>query len=529
MSLRNNLLSIFILPSLLLIGCGGGGDFDLGNGDGDLGGDNATETEEEGSSTNTSTVSYLPLSIYNKYSAYVPGLDEDNVFTSQRSFPFINGYLINPINASTLLPVNNATVDDYSMKIDDIEIDPTESFPLLQKVIGNPIELKTAIVFDMTGSTNDVDLAALQLEAKSYVAKAQAHSNAAIKNQKFVVWSFGNDDPTAEDVVDLTGGFTTVSGDIEAAIDSLTMFPNASSNLHKAIVKAVGGYVDEDAGINYAEDGDNNLDEDMTSNRLVLSQIILFSSGPDSKRDFTQADMIEAIESQGLLKYDPADASVTDNFTTKPVFYYVLGKFEAGSAYSALSDVAENTTFLTLNSGSYSFGDTLISNQISAIDSRVDLDNQYLYRYAFLPRQGDHVRLFESRSSGFNYALTGDTNFESPIALGTPSYELESSVEITGPNGEFLSGAITGIPENLDGTYVIGGKASLADVSTFRAATRWTNEVFEISDYTWTLTGGSGVANSDGSYTVNSISGATATLQVDNTANGEMAFIEITN
>lgn len=536
MSFRRNLLSMIFLPSLMLVGCGGGDEFSLGNGEGDLSGGGSsnggtgtgTGGSTGGSSSGTTNVSYLPLSVYVKYSDYVSGVEDNNVFISEASYPLVGGYLINPVNSATLAPVSNATVDDFNMTVNDIEIDPTESFPMLQKVIGNPVSLRTALVFDTTGSTSQVDLDALKLEAKSYISKAQSHTNSVIKNQEFVVWSFGQADPAIEDVTDLTSGFTQDSVDLENAIDSLVLRPSAASSLHKAIVKVIGGYQDSSAtpAIDYANDGDNDLKDVITSNGILIHQLVIFSSGPDTKGGFTQEQMTQAIESQGLLQYSGSSTSVVTDFSKKPVFYYVMGSSSNGVVYTALRDVAEKTTQVRLSSGAYSFSDDLIANQIAAIDARIDLDNQYVYRYAFLPREGDNTRRFESKSSGYNYTLEGETNFSLPIALGTPYYELESSVEITGPNGEYIAGAETG----LSGEYITGGHASLSEVNTFRAVTRWTDETYSSASYAWTLTSGTGAVNvSDGSFTVASISGASATLQVENTETGQIAFITLEN
>jgi hypothetical protein len=534
MSFRNNLLSLVFLPSLLLVGCGGGGEFNLGGGGGNLAGGGSSEqgggtggdTSGGDTGASTSKVSYLPLSVYIKNSDYINGFDSGDVFWIEGSYPYINGYLINPIDSTTLLPVDTATVDDYKMTVDDIEIDPKESFPMLQKVLGNTVYLRTALIFDLSGSVNEVDLLALKDEAKSYLAKAlsPSQSNDIIKNQSFVIWTFGQDNPTIDDVVDQTGGFTSNLTTLENVVDGLSLSPSAPSNLHKAVVKAIGGYVDDTVVpvIDYSADGNNDLVDYFTSDGILLSQIVIFSSGRDTKADFKQKQMIDAIQSQGLLKYETVSTSSEQSFTNKIVFYYVLGGVESGVTYTALSDVSEKTTSLTLSGGSYNFSDTLIQDQIAAIDARIDLDNQYIYRYAFLPRQGEHISKFESNSDGFNYAVTSKYTSEdfpdfsavppdSPI--GTPSYELASLVEITGANGEYLSGA----------------KASLSEVTVFKPVTRWTTEEYGASAYTWGLAGGTGVKNADGSFTISSISVDPATLTLTNTDRAESVQILITN
>ena len=516
---------MIFLPSLLLVGCGGDGDFNIGNGDGSFGGGSTsggedTTTDSEDNNTNTSTVSYLPLTVYEKFQSY-SGFPSDGLFQGEAQFPLIPVYIINPINASSLSPVTTAIASDYKVTIDDIEIDSSENFPILQKVLGNSTELKTALVFDMTGSTSEVNLAALVAEAKSYISKVQSHSNSIIANQQFVIWSFGESNPALENVNEITTGFTNNAGDLELALEALQLKPNAPSSLHKAIVQAVGRYQDDTAtpAIDFANDGDNDLLDFVTSDGIQLSQMVIFSSGPDNLLEFEQAKMEEAIQSQGFLKFDPLDPTgSTDNFTNKAVFYYVIGANSPGNTYEALSEVSETTDSLTLSGGAYNFSDDLILKQLNAINLRIDLDNQYIYRYAFLPRQGDHTAIFSSRTEDFNYSLTSqydsayftDNGFD---ILGAPAFELPSLVEITGPNSEYISGS----------------EASFQSVTTFKAATRWTSEAYLTSDYAWTITGGTGTSNIDGSYTVTTVTGASATLEVENTARGETAQITITN
>ena len=524
MSFRRNLLGAMLLPSLLLVGCGGDGeDFNLFNGEGDFsGGDSSSGDgvdDADGDSTNTSTVSYLPLKVYEKFKSY-SGFPSDGLFQGESQFPLIPVHIINPISATSLQSVTTAVASDYKVTVDDVEIDSSENFPVLQKIVGNSAVLKTALVFDMTGSTSEVDLPALVAEAKSYISKVQSHPNSIIANQEFVVWSFGENNPALENVTEITSGFTSNVGDLELALDSLQLKPNAPSSLHKAVVKVVGRYQDDTVTpvIDYANDGDNDLYDRVTSDGIQLSQMVIFSSGPDNLLEFEKAKMLEAIESQGFLEFDSNDPASIDNFTNKPVFYFVLGASSPGNPYTELSDIAESTVSLVLNGAAYSFSDSLINSQIGAINRRIDLNNQYIYRYAFLPRQGEHTAIFSSRTDDFNYSLT--TQYDSAYftdngfdVLGAPAFELGSLVEITGPSGEYLSGA----------------EASLQDVSTFKPATRWTSEKFLASDYTWTLTGGVGTSNADGSYSVASITGVSALLEVENTVRNEIAQITITN
>ena len=199
----------------------------------------------------------------------------------------------------------------------------------------------------------------------------------------------------------------------------------------------------------------------------------------------------------------------------KPVFYYVVGDASVGTAYSPLSELAEDTTHLTLVGGEYSFASGLIQKQISAVENRVDLDNSWVYRYAFVPRVGDHTVVFSSSSTSFSYSLTGSVqdSFLNP-AIGAPSEVFTNElIEIAGPNGEFISNATI----------------SFSEAQTFTPATRWVNDTYGASDYSWFITNGTGVTNADGSFTVNSIT-APATLTLTNdTIGGFVAQITITN
>src|SRR5690606_24828668 len=99
-------------------------------------------------------------------------------------------YLIDPIDAATLQSVTTATSSDYTVTVDGTTIDDSESFPLLQKVVGSQASLRTALVFDLSSSLNHIDIEALIAEAKAYVVASQAHSNSTIRSQEFVVWAF---------------------------------------------------------------------------------------------------------------------------------------------------------------------------------------------------------------------------------------------------------------------------------------------------------------------------------------------------
>ncbi len=522
-----------LMISLMLFGCGGGSSDEGGNvliggntpSGGVFGGGGTSGGDEEGGdttdpatgnpSTSVSGVSYRPLVFREGYDEF-SGQDVGGSLNAIYQFPLIKTYFINPIDASTLASTDTAVVSDYVATIDGVEIDANESHPILQKVIGTDIQLLTALVFDLSASTTaaGVNVQALVDEAKAYVDAAQASSDKTIANQNYVVWAF------ASQIDELTTGFTSDNATIDAALDAVVTNYNSqtlgtSSNLNRAVVEVVGRYIDDDGIYNFSADGDNDLIDatDFTGGSgeaVYLSQIVMFVTGPDSKSEMSTELLAQAISSQTLLRYD-TEAAATSNETVgipKPVFYYAVGgSSSAGTVYSVLQDNSEVFTALSLVAGSYSFTSNLIQNQQASVQSRFNSSGQYLYRFDLLPRAGDHILLFSSKTAGYNYTITsefedGDLN----PALGNAEEEINNVntflVEIAGPNGE----------------YIAGDSISFSEAQTFTPMTLWTSGTYGPSDYSWSIIGGSFTPNADGSVTVNPIIGASAILQLTNNA-----------
>ena len=509
MSIRLKFIGAIFLPCLFLIGCGGGSDSGLfgatsGGGSGGSSGSGPTGP------LNTS---YVPLLVFEAFDDF-SGIGKDGVFITDGFAPFVEIYLINPIDATTLDSVDTAITSDYEVTVDGFEISEDESFPVLQKVLGIPTFLQTALVFDVSGSAEDVDIDALVAEAKTYIATAKASADTTISTQFFTVWAFG------QRIEELTADFTDNTATLEAALDQVAArFKSGSlgvtSNLHRAVVESIGRYNDG-ATYDFSADGINDLVDQTTRDFVNLSQLVLFSTGGDTFLEMDQALMTRAIQSQSFISYDQSSSAANGSVSLyKPVFYYVVGGSSNGDTYGALRALAEKTTQLVLSAGVYSFSSDLVQKQIDAIDRRIDLGNAYIYSFAFAPRIGDHTQIFTSKSENFNYSLTRTyeaADFVGDGSPGTPAEELASLVEITGPNGEYLAFQ----------------RASLSEVTTFAPATRWVNTSYTAVDYTWTLTGGTGTSNADGTYTVNSIGGP-ATLRLDNTSIGNTTTIAITN
>ena len=434
--------------------------------------------------------------------------DEDDLFVTDWDVQngLINYYMINPVDSATLNVVTTATDDNYSVTVDGVEIDDSENFPLLQKVVGLEFSLQTALVFDLSPSVNDVDMAQLVQEAKDYIPAAKAHPDSRISQQQYTVWAFGND------VEELTSGFTADQATLEAALDEVLNQYNTSakgfvSSLHKAVVQAIGRYINTEDSIDFRNDGNNDLVDVITKDAVNFTQLVMFSSGPDNALEFSVDQMNAAIQSQALVQYAATSTSDTVEIY-KPVLYYVVGADSRGVAYSNLSNEAEVVVHLTLSGGEYSFASDLIGRQIAAIERRLNLDNAHVFSYAFTPRVNDHEVLFSSASTNNSYTLTTQVSGDflaGESGLGTPAEEADTRVEITGPNGEYISGdPIKSVP--------------FSDMQTFAPLTRWLNVAYAGSDYSWSISNGAGTTNANGTYTVTSVGTGGATLTLTNNA-----------
>ena len=535
MSFRTKLISVLCLLTLLLAGCGGSDDgFSVGNGDGDFSGggssssdssDDSSDSSSDDSSSDdggeeveeplgdgSSPYSYRYLGVYEASDDF-SGDGIGGLYQGKVTDELVMHFIINPINASTLASTDQATADDYLFYVDGIETDAFEAFPVMQKVLGNQVELSTALVFDISDSMSHADMDALIAEAKAYVTAAKASANEVIANQQYVVWAF------ARDTNNLIASFTANQATIETALDNVVVAYNAdalgtSSNLHRAIVEAVGRYQKDAYDFLDGMGEDNDLIDIVLDDGVELSQMVVFSSGGDTFLEMDASLMVSAIESQALDVF--VDGLSDPQKLSKPVMYYVVGDDEPGVEYATLSENAEVVEHVVTSAGAYDFADMLVQDQIDAIERRIDLDNQYLYRVAFLPRIGDHTSVFSSNSSDYVYTLTTswDGDLLDPL-LGTPAEELASLVEITGPEGEFLS----------------DNQASLAEVDTFGFATRWTNTAYTAADYSWSIIAGTATltVNADTTATISAKTSATVTLQLRNDTRGETAQVVISD
>jgi len=504
-----NLPVLAILLSMLTA-CSGDGISDIS--ESSVGGEvddntgNVTDAFDDGS---ISTVSYLPLVTIEKYQDW-SGFNEDEQFRTYWRSPFVKHYVINPVNATTLAPVSNATINDFVITEDDVPLNPAVNFPMLQKIVGNPLYVTTALVINTSGTMDAVTKTAFIQEIKDFVTAAKASSVTAINSQAMTVWAFDGSAVTGDGgIVEETGGYKTAEADIHAALDTvLTNWTNdsyavsGSNHQYDAIVEAIGRFEGDgpfSTTLSYSDAlnaSSNDLFEWITPDYMLVTNVVLFSAGTSSTNHFDAEYAIKALQNQALITYNPNSegAGVQSETVTigKPLIYVVPDGEETDAV---LENYAYSTIKNTISGGEYSFASAILSAQQTAVNERLYTENQHVVRFASSFRQGTNYQtVFSTKTSenSYGYALTTSYSDDRMSTLPMP----EPSVEITGANDEYLPADIGN-----SGAEYTSAIAFYDQIQTFYPATRWTNTEYESSDYSWASSGQIN-ANADGSVTV---------------------------
>jgi hypothetical protein len=513
---RLHILWIVILSSGL-IACGGGDDVipQVASSPVDDSVDNSVDNSvDDDSSTFVEKkdvgVTYIPLQFYLSGEGYV---EDGGVFAGIGFSPLVQGYVISPVSGADLSPLEAPDVSDYKITINDENVGGDEQGLIMQKIIGLPINLHTAIVIDTSSSNSKasgVDIEALILEVKNFVAEAQSSPDMTIANQQFTLWAYAS---AGSGVQALVPNFTTSAVIMDNALDSLLVGDvweerGADSATYEAIVKAVGIYVGQGSGgasenVDLLNDGIDDLVEGYQYNnsgeQLVavnLANVVLVSRGQNTNyQTFFKDDAKAALQWQSIIGY--VEESVSDNIVVdggdavtnsetvlinKPLIYVSVGPDGPdeliGQLASNIIDTASNDAF--------DFSGSIIEAQKEAVDIRTQPDNQYLIRYAMFERDGQHELKLESNSLGYNYSLVTDFDMSNGLFLGIP--DIAPTVEIAGP----------------ENAYLPSGFVSLRRVNRLYPQTRWAVQTFEGSDYSWTVGGVSRAAEADGSIVITS-------------------------
>ncbi len=505
---KPNLLWIALI-SATLAACGGGGDPVVASSDTEE--DTTDSTDTDDTATTTAGSSYFPLQFLMSGSEYT---DFDGYFSSVVTYPLIGGYVIAPVDGATLSPLETPKISDYTLTVNGEAVDPDEHGLMMQKIIGLPVSLKTALLVDTSGSitSQGIDKSSYINAVKTYISSAQSSSDPVIRDQEFTLWAYAN---AGDGVEPLVGTFTSDASTLNTALDGL-LAANAWDDrgnytaTYEAIVKAVGTYNGSGSGnasvaVDLSSDAYDDLDDDYTYNAgftqmtgLNVSSLVLFTAGPNtSQQTFWKEDALAALQWQSLLTYvEQADSENTDTqveddgaagssemaLVPKPLIYVSLG---TGGADENISDLAA-TVIDTNSTNTFNVASQVIAAQQNAVSVRVRAGNQYLVRFAMSERDGKHEVVFSSDSGGYDYALTANWDLSDGSFLLVP--QVSATAEITGPSNAYL-------PE---------GNISLSNLTRLYPATRWSAETFTASDYSWTVNGVTQTKNSDGSIDIDS-------------------------
>lgn len=455
-----------------------------------------------GGSESESFATYFPLQFYLNGDGYV---EDSGVFDGVWFNPLIHGHVIAPVNASNLQPLEDPSVDDYSLTIDGEPVSYAEHGLMLQRIVDLPVTLRTALIIDTSSSNSSavgVDESALVAEIKRYLEQVALSSNQTVRDQEFTILAYADPESGMEPLVD---EFTSDRNVLNAGLDSLLEEGSwesrgRSSATYEAIVRAVGRYIgsgsaSRSSDLDLLNDSLQDLTEsylydgeylDGTATQLTgmrVSNVILISSGANTNtQTFTYDDALAALQWQSLLQYSTenqtgegvldGDAETQSSETVavgKPMYYVSVASAaqEADERIASLASAVIDTNSLT----SFNFSSALVANQENGLAPRVRPDNQYLVRYSLFERDGTHEVVLASESNGYNYRLTTELDFSDGSALGDP--QVEPQVEITTAQNEYLPLA----------------SLSVSSVNELHPATRWTAINYGVNDYVWTVDG----------------------------------------
>ena len=439
------LLAAMMTAALAACGGGGSGSGVAFGGGGGLQGDDELDPDEDPANPTepTSTVTYYPLQFFLQGSNYVT----EDVFDGVWFDPMIHGYVISPVDQDTLEPVD-ADVDEFLLSIDGELVDAAEQGLVMQRLLGLPVSLDTAILIDTSGSSSNIEsVSNLFQEVRDFIATARASSNPAIRNQRFIIWEF-NDQVNA-----VTTSLSTDDAALNTALNGMqsSWDPIAgTSGVYEAIFYAIGSYLPDAVLERQTEvrtDGIPDLvdsyiyNADYGSGRtrldgMRLTNVVLFASGRNTKQDVSMLDAEEALAWQSLVVYeDVAEEEGEDGSTdedtlgedeepvedteqseaiqegtallSKPMIYVSLGTPSPDTDLSSMSASVIDTNSWSDFSGT---AEQIITAQQDIIRLRTRNSNQYMIRYIVPERGGRHDIVLTSNTSGFNYALTTDLN-----------------------------------------------------------------------------------------------------------------------
>lgn len=526
---------------VLLTACGGssgGGDLFNGNNNNAPGTDSGGDNGEELFPT-LSNNTYYPLNLYYSGDGYV---DSDSIDFFMLS-PFVQTFLIAPVNANTLAPAQNPKLSDYELLVNELAPEADENTAYMQKIEGLAVQLHTALIIDASASSQSVDKTALVNGILEFVDKAQSSTNPEIKNQQFSLWVFG------EEVRPLLGHFTQDRAVIANALNGINWESyGAGSAVYQSIVAAVGYYEGNgsnelNTGLNYKLQDPKDPTSDPSTIMLVdgytgnidpallpdlvmieamqglnLSNLVLFASGGQNHSFFNLEAAQTALTWQSFLVFDEdqeedAEEEGTDeglsafdgmSHSGKPLYYVAIGD-KINSNISSLANLTIDNTA----SNTFAFADRLITEQVTDLAQRARLNNAYIVRVPFFERDGEVKAELKSQTNIRDYSLSFTWKYAADASASGVIPQQSAKLEITGANNEYFA-----------------GRVSASKFPKLYPAARWDAWNEYQTGHQWTVDGAVRPAAADGSITISASDvGKFVTL----TTNGLSTDLEIVN
>src|SRR5690606_12351954 len=216
-----------LCAALLLTACGGFGDV--------VGGGDSNTSGPGGTNTNPNPNTFFPLNIYKQGANYTP----NDLFKGIIFDPYVKAFLIAPVTGFDLAPVSNPKITDYDLTVNGKAVHHYQQYTQMQKVLGQDVELTTAIIIDASAYRNSFDPAKFKAAILKYISDAQSNSDEVIKNQKYTFWVYGNEAYYL--LAQPTSDLALITDKLDLVFDNITEIGSGSAR-NEAIVYAIGGF-----------------------------------------------------------------------------------------------------------------------------------------------------------------------------------------------------------------------------------------------------------------------------------------------
>lgn len=183
-------------------------------------------------------------------------------------------------------PLDSLSLSDFDVLEDAQALNSAESLLGFVPVSSLPYELQTAIVLDVSASTDAQELAQMTRAISEFIASSERNINSLISRQRVAIY-------TADSAVRRVVSFTGDQQVLELALDSVQVSAASSTDLYGAVQRAA-----------------NDIDERYLSNSIVEGAIILITDGKDNADRVTAAQAMAA--SRGLAVFVIAVGEGTD-------------------------------------------------------------------------------------------------------------------------------------------------------------------------------------------------------------------------